>query len=325
VGESLPILVAELGAADELIVVDNASTDGTADAVAAVAPAARLIRNSENTGFAAAANAGAEAAQGDLLVLLNPDAVPAPGFGEAIRRPLADGRGWDAWMGLVTAESGRIVNTRGGVVHFTGIAWAGGAGNPIGDAPRGPMEVTFASGACMAVPLEVWNRTGGFPSGFFMYMEDVDLSLRLRLSGGAIGIEPNARVDHDYEFSKGPAKWRALERNRWAVLLRVYPAALLGLIGPALLLTELALLPISLVGGWGGQKLLANLDVLGSLPRLLRERRKIQRARRVGAAEFARHLTSELSSPHLGRPGGWAPLNWGLRAYWRAVLWLLRA
>src|SRR5690348_14240787 len=127
VAAALPALVAQLRPGDEMVVVDNGSADGSLARVRALAPAARVLELGRNAGFAAGANAGARAARGDLLLFLNPDATPAPGFVEAVRAPLADGRGWDAWMGLVTAESGRVVNTNGGVVHFTGISWAGEA------------------------------------------------------------------------------------------------------------------------------------------------------------------------------------------------------
>jgi GT2 family glycosyltransferase len=90
-------------------------------------------------------------------------------------------------------------------------------------------EVGFASGACLAVPRAEWERAGGFAGDFFLYHEDVELSLRLRLAGGRIGIERAATVDHEYEFEKGPAKWRHVERNRWATIVRTYPAALLGI------------------------------------------------------------------------------------------------
>jgi len=322
---SLPPLLDQAAPDDELVIVDNASSDGTLDAAAAMAPGAKLIRNSVNEGFAAACNAGAEAASGDLLLLLNPDARPAEGFCKSIRTPLQEGRDWAAWMGLVTADGGRVINTSGGVVHFTGLAWAGQAGEPLARAPAAPREVAFVSGACLAIRRETWSRHGGFRSGFFLYHEDVDLSLRLRLMGERLGLEPGARVDHDYDFAKGEHKWRLLERNRWATVIRTYPGALLALLAPALAATEVALVPISVAGGWGRQKLLATLDIARALPMLTRERREIQATRLVTAGEFAANLTADLSSPYLGRLGDNALLRRVLRLYLRLVLALLRA
>ncbi|MGI8460535.1 MAG: glycosyltransferase family 2 protein [Solirubrobacterales bacterium] len=324
--KTLPALTAELAEADELIVVDNASADGTPAAVRELVPDAILIETGANLGFAGACNVGAERSTGELLVLLNPDAVPAPGFREAIARPLADrGRDWAAWMGLVTDQGGQTINTRGGVIHFTGIAWAGDAGAPLREGELRAGEVGFASGACLAIPLSSWRAIGGMPEEFFLYQEDVDVSLRLRLEGGRIGIEPAARVDHDYEFAKGPAKWRYLERNRWATIVRTYPSALLALLAPALLATELALVAISIAGGWGRQKALAGSDLIRWLPRLLRERRAIQARRSASSAEFARHLVAELDSAYLGRAARSPALNAALRAYWSVVLVLLGA
>lgn len=320
---TLPAVLEELSAADELVVVDNASADGSAELVRELAPGAKLVELPANAGFAAGANRGVEAASGELVVLLNPDAAPQPGFREAIARPLADGRGWAAWMALVTAEQGAVVNTRGGVLHFTGIAWAGGAGEPVPAQPR-PAEVPFLSGACLAIPRESWLRLGGFDEDYFLYHEDVELSLRLRLEGGRIGIEPAAVVDHDYEFSANPAKYRHLERNRWATVLRTYPGPLLALLAPALLATELALHAIAATSGWGRLKLAADGDVLRALPHTLRERRRIQAARRISAGEFAAFLSPDLDSAYLGRAGRFTSLRWALRAYWRGVRALLR-
>jgi GT2 family glycosyltransferase len=320
---TLSALAEQLGSKDELIVVDNASSDGTADAIARSVERAAVVRNPVNAGFAAAANAGAAGASGDLIVFLNPDAEPAPGFVEAIAAPLREQRGWAAWQGLVTAKDGRVVNTSGGVVHFTGVAWAGEAGRPADAAPDAPREVAFASGACLAVPRVHWLAAGGFPEHFFMYCEDVDLSLRLRLQGGRVGIEPRARVDHRYEFEKGAAKWRLLERNRWATLIRTYPLPLLLLIAPALVLTELGIAAVAVAGGWGRQKLLAGGDVLVRLPRLIRERREIQSRSTIRSREFALQLVPELSSPFLGAASRSRLVEALLRAYWRGVLALL--
>ena len=320
---TLPALLPELGEGDELIVVDNDSTDGTADAVRALAPQARFIQTGRNAGFAAACNIGASQARGDLLVILNPDAAPRQGFGEAIRRPWVEERQWSAWQALVAEGDGRRINSAGNPVHFTGIAWAGRHGEPITASPPAG-EVASLSGACLAIARLRWEEEGGLPESFFLYHEDVDLSLRLRLRGGALGIEPSAIVDHDYEFGDdGGQKWRWLERNRWASLIRTYPTRLLVLVGPALLATELALIPASIAGGWGRQKLLANMDLVRRLPRLLSERRQIQATRNVSAVEFAAWLTPDLDSPFIPATARSAPARFALRTYWHIVKLLL--
>lgn len=321
---SLPPLVAELRDGDELIVCDNGSADGSAAAVAELAPAAAVIEAGANLGFAAGCNRAAVRAGGELLLLLNPDNVVAPGFRDAIELPLLEGRGWAAWQGLVTDDGGEILNSAGGVVHFTGIAWAGGAGRPRAAAPAAPREVAFPSGACLAIRRGLWHELGGFSAPYFLYHEDTDLGLRLRLAGHACGIEPRALSDHGYEFDKGASKWRHLERNRWATIVRDYPGRLLAVLAPALLATELALMPAAALGGWLPQKLAAYADLARALPRLLRERRAIQSARRIDAAAFADAcLSAELDSAYLGAAGRSRLLRALLRAYWRAARALL--
>lgn len=308
---------------DELIVSDNASADDTLSVVAELAPDAKILQNGGNLGFSAGANRGVDAAAGDLVVLLNPDTVVAPGWSDAIRRPLDDGYGWDAWQALVTMNDGRSVNTDGGVVHFTGIAWAGNAGRPVADEDQRPREVGFASGACLAVPREAWRRLGGMPESFFMYHEDVDLSLRAWLSGGHVGIEPTAQVNHDYEFAGRGERWRMLERNRWATIVRTYPASLFVLVLPVLVVAELAILLMALRGGWSRQKLAAAGDVLRALPALIRERRDVQALRSVSAGALAQRMVGELSSDYLGHAAESALLRTMLTGYWSAVRALL--
>jgi GT2 family glycosyltransferase len=329
ISSTVPALAAQLRDGDELIVVDNESADGSAAAARELAPAANVIETGANLGFAAACNRGAETASGELLCLLNPDAVPQPGWRDAIELPATDGRGWASWQALVTADGGREINTRGGVLHFTGIGWAGGAGTGIADLPASESlaleEPGFVSGACLVLARELYEELGAMPDRFFLYHEDVDLSLRVRLAGGTLGVEPAARVDHDYEFVKGGHKWRYLERNRWATVIRTYPAALLALLLPALLATELALVVAATAGGWLPQKLRAWGETVLWLPRLVGERRRIQRARTISAAEFAADLTAALDSPYLGRAGRSRVLGAVLGAYWSVVLRLIGA
>jgi hypothetical protein len=319
---TLPALVGQLRGGDELIVVDNQSSDASVATARRLAPTAVVIETGSNGGFSAGCNRGAAAASAELVCFLNPDAVPQPGWRDAIERPATDGRGWTAWQALVTSDGGTKINTRGGVVHFTGIAWAGGAGEPASPtfAPIIGAKVGFVSGACLVIARTRYLELGGMPAEFFLYHEDVDLSLRVRLAGGQAGVEPDARVDHAYDFDKGTAKWRYLERNRWATLIRDYPGALLALIMPALLATEIALLIASAAAGWLPQKLRAYGETLLSLPRLFTERRRIQATRQIGAGEFAAGLVSSLDSAYLGAAGRSRVLGALLGGYWRIVL-----
>lgn len=283
-----------------------------------------LLESGANIGFGAACNAGAVAARNELLLFLNPDAVVQPGFRDAIELPLIEGRGWDAWQGLVTAEGGTVINTWGGVVHFTGIAWAGGAGRPVAEAPSEPTEVSFASGACLAIRRQAWRALAGFSEEFFLYHEDTDLGLRLWLTGHRVGLEPRARCEHGYEFHKGPHKWFYLERNRYATVIRTYPWRVRLAAAPAMLVTELALLVVAARGGWIREKLRAYRDAARALPRLRRERAAIHDPGggvgpgvRIDAAAFADLLTADLDSNYLGAAARSRLLRSALRAYWR--------
>ncbi len=320
IGRPLAALADELRDEDELIVVDNASSDGTPAVVAELAPAATLLEAAANLGFPAACNLGAGAARADLLCFLNPDAVPEPGFRDAIERPALDGSGWTAWQALVASDGGERVSSAGGVLHFSGVAWAGAAGRPRGATVE---RVGFLSGACLAVGRERFLQLGGFAGDYFLYHEDVDLSLRVLLAGGSIGVCADAVVDHDYDFDKGPAKWRHLERNRWATIVRTYPAPLLLLLAPALVLVELAVLAAAIHGGWWRQKLLAGGDCVRRLPAWARERRRIQQARAISSSRFAGGMVATLDSEFVGAAARSPLVSAPLRAYWRAVRALL--
>jgi GT2 family glycosyltransferase len=161
-----------------------------------------------------------------------------------------------------------------------------------------------------------WLELGGFEDAFFLYCEDVDLGLRLWLGGHRVGVEPRARVVHGYAFDKGPRKWFLLERNRWRTVLATYPTPLLAAVLPMLLASEIALLAVAARGGWLVPKLRAQAATIAGLPAILRRRRAVQRARRIGAADFAAHLTASLESSQLALPGVLGALQ---SAYWRCV------
>ena len=323
IGATLRALDDQLEEGDELVVVDNASHDGTAEVARAESGRARVIEQGANRGFADGCHAGAAASSAPLLLFLNPDAEPTPGCLAALRSVAAERPEWGAWQALVTMQGGAAINSAGNVAHFLGMGWAGRCGRPVTEAPARPEAVSFASGAALMVRRDAWEALGGFERRYFMYGEDLDLCLRLRLSGWSVGIAPAAQVEHDYEFSKGGRKWYLLERNRWWTVVGVYPASLLFLLAPALLAAELALLAVAFRGSWLRHKLHAQFTVARELPLMLARRRDVQALGGVPAREFARVLTAELDSPHLGPLAQVAPLAALQRAYWAVALRLL--
>jgi GT2 family glycosyltransferase len=321
---TLPALRAQLREDDEVVLVDSGSTDGGPAAVAGLLPQAQAIDAGGNVGFAAGCHFGVNATGTPLVLLLNPDAVPAPGFLDALRAAAAKHPRWGAWQALVTMHDGRDVNTSGNLVHWLGFGWAGALDEPVSVVDPSDREVGFASGAALAIRREAWDAAGGFDHRYFMYGEDLDLCLRLRLAGWEIGATPAARADHDYTFTKGDYKWFYLERNRWWTVVGAYPAALLALVFPGLLALEVALLLAAWRGGWLKAKLRAQAAVVRSLPAMLARRRAIQRTRTISAREFADGLTASLDSPVIEAASRSKVLRALQQAFWRVTLAILR-
>jgi N-acetylglucosaminyl-diphospho-decaprenol L-rhamnosyltransferase len=321
---TLRALRPQLERGDQVIVVDNDSADGTPTVVEQVDADATVIKTGRNLGFAGGCQVGARASKAPLLLFLNPDAIPAPGCLAALRAVAEDFPSWGAWQALVTLADGAHVNTAGNFVHWLGFGWAGGLGLRVDDINRSPHEVGFASGAALLVRRDAWDATGGFDQRYFMYGEDLDLALRLRLAGWGIGVTPAARVAHDYSFVKGDYKWFYLERNRWWTLLSAYPGRLLVLVAPALVAFELVLLVAAWRGRWLRAKLRSQVAVLRSLPATLARRRAVQETRTISERAFAEHLTASLDSPYLRDAERVPGLRATQAALWRAILALLR-
>lgn len=190
-------------AACEVIVVDDASPDGTADALAAIA-GLRLQRRATNGGFIAACNDGAALARGEVLVLLNNDTVPQPGWLDALLGTFDTHP--DA--GLVGAQllypDGRLQEA-GGVVFSDGSAWNYGRFASPDDPRFGYLrDADYVSGAAIAIPTALFRALGGFDTRYApAYYEDTDLAFAVRAAGRRVLYQPAARVLHDEGATSG--------------------------------------------------------------------------------------------------------------------------
>jgi GT2 family glycosyltransferase len=222
----------------EIVVVDNASSDGSAACVGQHFPGVRMIRSGANLGFGGANNLAVRQSTGRFLAFLNPDVTVAPGWLE----PLIAALEADPGAGLATSQilllqDMRHINTCGNQVHYTGLTLCRGLGEVKGSYPH-TEEVTAVSGAAFAMRRELFLELGGFDDAFFMYMEDTDLSWRARLAGHRCLYVPASVIYHDYALHFGPRKTFYEERNRYQMLLKVLDWRTLLLLSPALLLAE---------------------------------------------------------------------------------------
>jgi len=193
----------------EIIVVDNASRDGSAAMVARCFPQVTLFRNAGNTGYAAGNNQGAAAAAGEYLLLLNPDtravadavavmrrfldAHPTAGA-VALRLVHPDGRGQQSVRSFPTP-----LNV---LVEFLGLSRLAPRSRVLGGYRMGwwdqadAREVDQPMASCLMVRRSAWQALGGMDEGFPIFFNDVDFSFRLRQAGYATWFLPQAQFIH---------------------------------------------------------------------------------------------------------------------------------
>jgi N-acetylglucosaminyl-diphospho-decaprenol L-rhamnosyltransferase len=176
----------------QVIVVDNASGDGTAEFVCDEFPEVTLVELPENLGFGRAVNAGVRAGEGEAIVLVNNDVLVAPGFVDAIVAPLASPRvGMVA--GLTTIPETDLVDGFGIELDRALAAYNRARQAPVGT-PAG--RLAMPSGGAAAYRREAWEAVKGFDEALFAYGEDVDLGLRMRALGWEAAEAPAAQGVH---------------------------------------------------------------------------------------------------------------------------------
>lgn len=228
---AMELLPAEAEA--ELLVVDNASTDGAPDVVIEHFPEARLIALPLNLGFAAAVNAGVREAHGAWVLVLNNDTEVERGALEELLQAAESNPGVGAVSPQIRfAGADAVINTAGIEVDSLGVATDRLLGLPPSASEDGPTEVFGASGGAALYRRAMFEDVGGMDESFFLYLEDVDLAWRARMRGWRSLYAPGAVVYHHHSattrhgsrlkyFHSGRNRVRLLAKNAtWGQLAR---------------------------------------------------------------------------------------------------------
>ena len=225
--ECLNAVMAQRHAPHEVILVDNASTDGSPQFVAANFPQVRIICNDENLGFAGGMNVGLKQATGDIAVLLNQDTVVREDWlAELVKAMETDERVGIAGCKMLYPDGQTIQHAGGYLEYPLGLAHHYGCGEPDQGQWDEQQEVDYVTGAAMAIRRETLMRIGYLDEGFFpAYFEDVDICLRARQAGYKVVYVPTAVLRHHESAS---TETETIEqhyyyhRNRLRLLLKHY-------------------------------------------------------------------------------------------------------
>jgi GT2 family glycosyltransferase len=298
----LSSLAGQKGVEFETIVVDNGSSDGSAELVEREF-GARLIRNAENRGFCAANNQGIAAARGEFIALLNNDAEAEAGWLAALRDACsqAEDIGMAASKVLVW-EDPRRIDKVGHLIFPDGQ----NRGRGSGVLDRGQFdreeEVLWPDGCAAMYRKKMLDEIGGFDEDFFAYGDDAELGLRARIAGWRCLYTPRAVVRHHRSSTLGKDSGRRLElieRNRVLLAMKLFPWSLLWL-NPLYFAVRIAA-GMAAAGrgagdtahfpGWRGKWSIAralvrgDLDALRLAPRIFRKRAELRKIRQLSPGE----------------------------------------
>jgi GT2 family glycosyltransferase len=323
---------------DEVLVVDNASTDASRELVARDYPGVRVLALEANDGPATARNAGMRAARNRWVLALDNDAVVTPGM---LARLVAAAEARPAAVIVqprsVFGDDPERVHYDGGAAHYAGLIALRNWYTPLREARgAGVVAVDVAVSVCLLLDRDAVLAAGGYDESFFILFEDLDLSYRLRLRGNEILSVEDALVLHGagtagISFRAGPSyparRVFFHSRNRWLYMLKCFRWRTLVVTLPGVLLYELVWFGFALgqggLGAWGRGK----WAVLRQLRGLRARRRAAQAGRVVGDGQLlvGGPLTLTPATRASGVAGALAhALDGGLRAWWALARHLCR-
>lgn len=294
--KSLSALEVQIVRPKRVIVVDNASSDGSADGIEIRYPHIEVIRLEENIGFAAANNLAVKSVGNyEWVALLNPDAFPEQDWLMNLLKAAESHPEFSFFASrMINTDDTGIMDGTGDIYHVSGLVWRRDHGAKANDCYRDTGEIFSACAAAAMYKTKEFIEAEGFDENWFCYSEDVDLGFRLRLMGRRCLYVDDAKVAHvgsasterhsDFQIYHG-------HRNLVWTFVKNMPWPLFWIYLPQHMIINLVTIIIFSYRGKGKVILKAKWDAIKKLPMVLRQRRSLQKKRRVGALTLWKVMT----------------------------------
>lgn len=284
----------------EVIVVDNASNDGSHKKCKERFGRIHLIENTENLGYCEGNNVGIRQAKGEFVVILNPDTIVDPNWlKELVSAFYQYGDGMYQPKFLTTTDHSILMST-GNMIQLFGFGYSRGKGEKDNNQFENHEIVGYASGTCLFTSMRIMKKLGMFDSFLFAYHDDLDLCWRAALQGIKSHYVPKSIVYHPpegFSFKWSAFKYYLLERNRQYCLLTHYSRSTLYKMLPALILVDIAVFFFYLKKGMLKQKIQATFNILKNWGRIQQKYNQIQKERKIDDKTLIRDFSDQIYVP----------------------------
>jgi len=305
-----------------IIVVNNASTDGTPDWVMEHYPQVKLVHYPKNKGPNPARNQGILHAESDLVLLLDDDAFMEPTCVAELVNASQSISTASVWAPrLVYSDRPQVIQHEGVHIHYVAEAVLVNGDVPVQQGLTAPTQVSSVSGTCLLFKKKAAIAIGLFDEDYFFGRADGEFAFRLTLAGYQLFTIPQAVVRHRVK-KRGLSKVFYQVRNRWYFTLTMYSWRTLIFSLPALLVYEGALAVFLAAKGAAGQYFAANWAVLRDFSKIMEKRRSFQPKKTVRDRDILKSTPINMRTDLLDKPV-FAALKSGLdgffNLYWQLI------
>ena len=283
----------------ELIIVDNVSTDNSQNQCKEKFPQVKLIQNKKNSGYCGGNNVGIKNANGEFIIILNPDTIVESNLieelldaynihGEGLYQPK-----------ILSLEDKSILQSTGNMIHVFGFGFARDKGNQDNNEIKETTKIGYAAGTCLFALKETFLKLKLFDEFLFLYHDDLDIGWRASQKEINSYIVPQTTIYHaeSYSLKWSKKKFFWLERNRRYCLMTHYSPDTLKIIRKELWITELLIWAVYFSKGYLTAKIKAELELRKNKKFIIKKQIEIENEKRISDVELIKTFPDRIEIP----------------------------